>query len=404
MSKNKRQLINTSINTSTSSEDDNKKYKMNEEGEGIEEISIMILDGGSVYFDNPSQLKKDFELMNVATVIKETKITVSKHLIITFFNEHGHQLFMTKKTNFKKDIQIIDLNKRKRFEIVLKGLNYAAIDGYKFLLSKMGITEIIQMNKSNEQFRMVKAECENENVMNKVLKEGIKLDYYSIKVEEYRRQIRPLQCFNCQQYGHVALNCLQKGNPVCLKCSGDHKVDECDSEEIRCANCGDNHKSSSSDCNVFKLKLEEKMKNLNKNKENQSSSMRVFSQAVNNNDQQQLLIETITSNMRAGFENMQKTIDDSFVKQTSELSSIRKEIKAVESDFQMYKAKEFYVNCNMFRIMNNNVAPTSDQIRGFHDSFKFHHNFEINLTSVTNYNKNVGYKKKSNKDIKYLNE
>jgi hypothetical protein len=139
----------------------------------------------------------------------------------------------------------------------------------------------------------------------------------------------------------VALNCLQKENSVCLKCSGDHIVDERDSEEIRCANCGDNHKSSSSECNVFKLKLEEKIKKLNKNKENQSSSIRIFSQAVSNNDQQQLLIETITSNMMAGFENMQKKIDDSFVKQTSELSSIRKEIKAVESDFQMYKAKEF---------------------------------------------------------------
>jgi hypothetical protein len=401
----KRGLDNTSINTSIGSEDENKNNKMNEEVEkNDDEVSIMIIDGGSVYDSNPAQLKRDFERMKVDTVIKESKITVSNYLIITFINEEGLQLFKSKKAHFKEDIQIIELNKTKKFEIVLKGLSFAAIDGYKFNLSKMGITKLFQLNKSNEQFRMVKAECVDENVMKKVLKEGIKLDYYSIKVEEFRRQIRPLQCFNCQQYGHVALKCLQKENPVCLKCSGEHRVDECDSQEIRCANCGEEHKSSSSECNVFKLKLEEKMKIINKNKDNQMTTKRVFSQAVNNIDQQQVLIDTITLNMRAGFENMQKKIDDSFAKQKDELSCIRKEIKEVEADFQLYKAKEFFVNVEMFKIMNNDVAPTSEQIRGFHDAFKFHHNFEINISSVKNYFKNEGFKKKSNRDIKYLNE
>ena len=89
----------------------------------------MIIDGGSVYVNNPAQLKRAFERMKVDTVIKETKITVSKHLIITFINEEGLQLFKSKKVNFKEDIQIIELNKTKKFEIVLKGLNMAAIDG-----------------------------------------------------------------------------------------------------------------------------------------------------------------------------------------------------------------------------------------------------------------------------------
>ena len=51
------------------------------------------------------------------------------------------------------------------------------------------------MNKSSNQYRMVKADCQNEEIMKKFLHEEIKLDYISIKVEEYRRQ-----CFNCQQY------------------------------------------------------------------------------------------------------------------------------------------------------------------------------------------------------------
>ena len=58
----------------------------------------------------------------------------------------------------------------------------------------------------------------------------------------------------------------------------------------------------------------------------------------------------------------------------------------------------------MLRIMNNNSTLTSEQIRACHDSFKFHHNFELNTTSLMNYNKNGGYKKKNNKDIKYIDE
>ena len=51
---------------------------MNEEVEkNDDEVSIMIIDGGSVYVNNPAQLKRDFERMKVGTVIKETKITVS---------------------------------------------------------------------------------------------------------------------------------------------------------------------------------------------------------------------------------------------------------------------------------------------------------------------------------------
>ena len=124
----KRGLENTSINTKY--EDENKNNLMNEEVEkNDDEVSIMIIDGGSVYVNNLAQLKRDFERMKVYTVIKLTKITISKHLIITFINKEGFQLFKSKKVNFNEDIQIIELNKTKKFEIVLKGLNMAAIDG-----------------------------------------------------------------------------------------------------------------------------------------------------------------------------------------------------------------------------------------------------------------------------------
>lgn len=47
-------------------------------------------------------------------------------------------------------------------------------------------------------------------------------------------------CFNCGRYGHNGNKCTN--NPVCLKCSEDHKTCDCKSDKIECANCDHNNK------------------------------------------------------------------------------------------------------------------------------------------------------------------
>ena len=44
------------------------------------------------------------------------------------------------------------------YEIVIKDANYKYKASYAFNLSQIGITETKQMNKSNEDFRMISAE------------------------------------------------------------------------------------------------------------------------------------------------------------------------------------------------------------------------------------------------------
>lgn len=73
------------------------------------------------------------------------------------------------------------------------------------------------------------------------------LGFY-IKVETYKFK-GPKQCYNCQLYNHSSECCTLK--PVCLKCSGGHRVNECkvtDRKDIKCANCGDNHTANFSGC------------------------------------------------------------------------------------------------------------------------------------------------------------
>ena len=66
------------------------------------------------------------------------------------------------------------------------------------------------------------------------------------------------QCFNCQKFAHKAQACTEK-TPICVKCSGPHKVSECNNNNrVKCANCkhtdaDSNHWANSHECPRMKL-------------------------------------------------------------------------------------------------------------------------------------------------------
>lgn len=81
-------------------------------------------------------------------------------------------------------------------------------------------------------------------------------------------------CFKCKGYNHKSINC--KYDEVCLKCLGNHKTTECDSESEpvnKCINCkrandklnlglDDNHPTLSKECPVYRNKIEWKKKKI----------------------------------------------------------------------------------------------------------------------------------------------
>jgi hypothetical protein len=60
--------------------------------------------------------------------------------------------------------------------IIIKGLNFAAYKGFISELNKIGIYNITQINQSNQEFRMVKAECSSLEIKEQLIKSGLKLD------------------------------------------------------------------------------------------------------------------------------------------------------------------------------------------------------------------------------------
>ena len=84
---------------------------------------------------------------------------------------------------------------------------------------------------------------------NKCLRHGIHINYHQYPTEKHTPQYQITQCFNCQEYGHRAAQCL--GTVTCAKCSQGHKTKECPNDidtTYKCANCGEDHPAWSHEC------------------------------------------------------------------------------------------------------------------------------------------------------------
>lgn len=93
---------------------------------------------------------------------------------------------------------------------------------------------------------------------------GIKvLCYTKIFWEKYRGNNRPLQCYRCQSFFHISTNCHL--NLKCLKCSGNHRVQDCVAPTtfLKCANCDLNHAANDPICKVKIASIERKNRNRN---------------------------------------------------------------------------------------------------------------------------------------------
>lgn len=60
----------------------------------------------------------------------------------------------------------------------------------------------------------------------------ISIEWDMCKVYNY---VRISRCFKCLGYNHLAKNC--KNKIACSKCGGEHKVENCNSNEMSCINC-----------------------------------------------------------------------------------------------------------------------------------------------------------------------
>lgn len=91
---------------------------------------------------------------------------------------------------------------------------------------------------------------------------GLQVDAMHFVAEAATQNTKPVQCYMCLQYNHVAKYCKTK-QQVCARCGESHRLDQCPAptDTYKCCNCNGNHLASSVECSKYK-EQETKARNL----------------------------------------------------------------------------------------------------------------------------------------------
>lgn len=165
--------------------------------------------------------------------------TVLDHKNILEYLKHSKIEFYT--YGLREDLPIKVVLKGLHSSITSEDINEEMTDlGYKPM-------EIIQLKKKGTSILIpifiIKFSplTELKNIFN------IKsLCFTKIKWEKYKNSRPAYQCFRCQAFGHIFINC--NVSEKCVKCAGNHKSEVCKATRLICANCNQEHLASDQNC------------------------------------------------------------------------------------------------------------------------------------------------------------
>jgi hypothetical protein len=119
----------------------------------------------------------------------------------------------------------------------------------------------IKQKKYRDQYLYLVYFKKTDNIKISMLREVKAIDHIRVNWDYYsNKRTGPIQCSNCQNYGHGGSNCHKK--PKCIRCSGDHESIKCPllvgpnmqvlnkipDQKLKCANCGQNHTANYTKC------------------------------------------------------------------------------------------------------------------------------------------------------------
>ncbi|KAJ8022989.1 hypothetical protein HOLleu_38042 [Holothuria leucospilota] len=96
--------------------------------------------------------------------------------------------------------------------------------------------------------------------LDRAVTKGVFIGYQHHRVEKLRSTPSPIQCHNCQRFGHYAGNCQHQ--KTCLRCAGHHALADCTTprDQPRCANCRRSHIASFKGCSKYQRAIDESTK------------------------------------------------------------------------------------------------------------------------------------------------
>lgn len=116
--------------------------------------------------------------------------------------------------------------------------------------------------EGNTATRTVKITFSDATNRNTFVRTGLQVDSMHFAAEAATQITKPVQCYICLKYNHVAKYCKTK-QQVCARCGENHRVDQCNAatDVLKCCNCKGNHAATSHECANFR-EHEKRMQNL----------------------------------------------------------------------------------------------------------------------------------------------
>lgn len=186
--------------------------------------------------------------------ISETKIQV--------YTETGFRTVSKFLEDSKKSFYTYQLKSSKGLMVVLKGIEPdVETNEIKIALEEKGfharsVVNILNSKKVPQPMFRVELQPDARKLKRNEVHPIYKLDlllHRRISVEEPLKRKGPVQCQNCQEFGHTKAYC--KLPTVCVVCGDLHSHTACKvtaQEQKKCSNCGKNHSANYRGCTVYK--------------------------------------------------------------------------------------------------------------------------------------------------------
>ncbi|XP_017490395.1 PREDICTED: nucleic-acid-binding protein from mobile element jockey-like, partial [Rhagoletis zephyria] len=188
--------------------------------------------------------------------IKETKLQI--------LTEENYRLVTKHLNEDKKNFYKYQLKSSRGLQVVIKGIESSVpIADIALALEKAGfsvknVVNIINRAKIAQPMFKVELKPETKPMNNNAVHPIYNLRYLlhrRITVEEPHKRNGPVQCTNCQEFGHTRTYCTLR--PVCVACGDLHASASCkaikdDVAVKKCSNCGGNHTANYRGCPVYK--------------------------------------------------------------------------------------------------------------------------------------------------------
>jgi hypothetical protein len=179
-------------------------------------------------------------------------------LILATVGQGAAKIFVPRSIQRIKDTENVAFVKRVDLEIPEDRITEALKD------VGLDVVDVVRlMNKvRNVPTSTIKITFKDPQNRNTFVHTGLQVESMHFIAEPAMQNIKPVQCYMCLKYNHVAKYCKTK-QQICARCGDSHQVDHCTAatDLLKCCNCQGKHLATSNDCSLYK-EQEKRMLNL----------------------------------------------------------------------------------------------------------------------------------------------